>query len=197
MTTKDYFDIGIGCVNTLVLIVTGRFLYRSLYSPVDAVKIGRKLNNEQQKDTAKRSLFLTLFSLRGSPVHYDFVTGLNRIDIVFEDTPTVLNAWRTYYDSLQIKDQANAAENWRLQRTELLSEMALALGYSAIRQTDMIRNYYPEGHENREFQLVDIEQSKLAFYKANAALCQRMMEKMDVQDEEAEIEDQKKKSTIK
>jgi hypothetical protein len=149
MTTKDYFEIVFGFANIGILCVTAYFIYRSIFSPVDAVKTGRKLNNEQQKDNAKRNLFLTLFALRGSPVNYDFVRALNQIDIVFEDTPSVLDAWHTHYDSLQIKGQANENQIWDLQRTNLLSAMAVSLGYNRIRQTDMLKNYYPEGHSNQ------------------------------------------------
>ena len=186
MTTKDYLEIGIGVVNVLILIVTGYFMYRSLYSPLDAVTIGRQLNNEQQKDTAKRNLFLTLFSLRGSPVHYDFVTGLNQIDIVFEDCPDVLTAWRTHYDSLNTTGLVDENKIWDLQRTNLLSAMAVSLSYNGIRQTDMLKHYTPIGHNNRESQLMNIEIAQLAFYKSNAALNERLMERMDIQDDEAE-----------
>ncbi len=179
MTTKDKFEIVFGFVNILILCVTGYFIYRSLYSPVDAVKIGRKLNEEQQKDNAKRSLFLTLFSLRGSPVNYDFVRALNQIDIVFEDVQLVLDAWHTHYDSLQTKGQINESQIWDLQRTNLLSAMAVSLGYNRIRQTDMLKNYYPEGHLNQVKDEFDFRQAALTYYKSGAALHEKAIEKMD------------------
>lgn len=147
--SKETWDILVGIANVLILIITSYFMWRSLRSPIDAVKVGRALNNEQQKDNAKRNLFLTLFALRGSPVHIDYVRALNEIDVVFEDVPSVLEAWHIHYDSLQIKGQINENQIWDLQRTNLLSEMALHLGYNRIRQTDMIRSYYPQGHENQ------------------------------------------------
>lgn len=170
MTTKDYFEIIFGFTNIGILCVTAYFIYRSIYSPVDAVNVGRQLNNEQKKDDAKRNLFLTLFALRGSPVHYDFVRALNQIEIVFEDTPTVLDAWRTHYDSLQIKGQVNENQIWDIQRTNLLSAMAVSLGYNRIRQTDMLQNYYPEGHVNQMNEDVQFRQAALTFYKSSAAL---------------------------
>jgi hypothetical protein len=186
MTTKEWFDVWIGVVNTLILVVTGGFIFRSLYSPVDAVKIGRQLNNEQQKDSAKRSLFLTLFSLRGSPLNYDFVIGLNQIDVVFEDTPSVLEAWHIHYDSLNTTGQVDATKIWDLQRTNLLSAMAQSLGYERIRQTDMLKNYTPIGHENMESQLMDMEEARLNYYKSNYAMNRKIMERMDNQDTENE-----------
>lgn len=163
MTTKECFDIVFGFANIAVLCTTAYFIYRSIYSPLDAVKVGRELNNEKNKDDAKRSLFLLLFSLRGSPVHYDFVRGLNQIDIVFEDTPTVLDAWHIHYDSLQIKGQVNENQIWDLQRTNLLSAMAVSLGYNRIRQTDMLQNYYPEGHSNQFREDLELRQAAKRF----------------------------------
>jgi len=146
-------------VALLVLVVN---VYVIATSAKDAVRIGRKLNNEQQKDNAKRNLFLLLFALRGNPTHYDFVRGLNQIDIVFEGVPEVQSAWHTLFDSLQIKNQANAWDNWERMRIALLSAMAVHLGYNRIQQTDITRHYAPEQHgiferEDREFRMAALE----------------------------------------
>lgn len=160
-------------LSLLILIAT---VYYIAHSPVNAVKIGRTLNDEQQKDNAKRNLFLLLFSLRGSPVHYDFVRGLNQIDIVFEDVQPVLDAWHIHFDSLQIKNQANAEINWNVQRTNLLSAMAVHLGYNRIRQTDMIRDYYPEGHQNLMNYDNDFREAVLTYLKSGSAVFQIMID---------------------
>jgi hypothetical protein len=131
-----------------------------------SIKIGRQLNDAQNKDDAKRELLLMLFSLRCSPLHYDFVRSLNQIDVVFEDTPSVLDAWHTHYDSLQIKGQANELQIWELQRTNLLSAMAVSLNYKSIRQTDMLKNYYPEGHEKQNISNWKFRYERQEFYKA-------------------------------
>ncbi len=143
--TKDNFEIVYWLVTIGVLIVN---IWVIAHSPINAVKVGRKLNDEQQKDNAKRSLFLTLFAYRGSPVHIDFVKALNQIDIVFHDTPTVLQAWQNYYTSVGIQNQVNEEKIWELLRVDLLSQMAQSLGYSAIKQTDMTKHYYPTGNWN-------------------------------------------------
>ena len=167
MTIKDYFEIAFLFINTIILCVT---IYVIRKSPTDAIKIGRQLNDAQQKDDAKRGLFLTLFSLRGNALHYDFVRSLNQIDVVFEDTPSVLKAWHTHYDSLQLKGQTNEAQIWHLQRTNLLSEMAVSLGYDRIRQTDMIKNYYPEGHENQNRSDWEFRTDQHEYYKSAVTL---------------------------
>ena len=122
--SQNVFQIIYWCASVLILCITLWF------GPMNAVRIGRRLNNEQQKDNAKRNLFLTLFSLRGSPVNYDFVKCLNQIDIVFEDCQPVLDSWHTYLTALGIKDTENT---WDLLRTNLLSAMAIHLGYTRTR----------------------------------------------------------------
>lgn len=161
-------------------------MYYIANGPVNAVRIGRTLNNEEQKDNAKRNLFLTLFSLRGNPVHYDFVTGLNQIDIVFEDSPAVLNAWHIHYDSLNISNQVDEQRVWELQRTNLLSAMAQSLGYNQIRQTDMQQHYTPVGHGNRQKMEWEFREAELSFYKSNTEMAHRIMDRMDIQDESTE-----------
>ncbi|WP_276503514.1 DUF6680 family protein [Terrimonas pollutisoli] len=170
MSTKDYFEIAFGFANVGILCVTAYFIYRSIYSPIDAVKVGRQLNKEQKKDDAKRSLFLLLFSLRGHPVHYDFVRGLNQIEVVFEDVPQVIQAWRTHFASLQIKNQANSEKNWEIERAALLSAMAVHLGYSNIPHSELLRDYYPEGHDNQLKDDLDFRQAASVFLKSGAAL---------------------------
>ena len=184
MTTFEEFSVFFFILNSLILCAT---VYYIAHSPVNAVRIGRTLNDEEQKDNAKRSLFLRLFSLRGNPVHYDFVRGLNQIDIVFADSPDVLAQWHIHYDSLHLENLVDEKTVWQLQRTNLLSAMAESLGYNKIRQTDMIKNYTPVGHENQNKMEWEFREAELTFYKANAAMAARLMERMDAQDDATAI----------
>jgi hypothetical protein len=179
----EAFQIISTCISILILIAT---VYYIAHAPVNAVRIGRELNTEEQKDNAKRSLFLTLFSLRANPVHYDYVTGLNQIDVVFEDTPSVLTAWHIHYDSLNIDNQVDENKIWELQRTNLLSAMAQSLGYNQIRQTDMQQHYTPIGHGNLRKMEWEFRDAQMTYYKVNAAMAERIMERMDIQDESTE-----------
>ncbi len=189
MTFFEKIQTAFGCVNIIILIGTGYFIFRSLKSPIDAVKVGRELNKEQEKDNAKRNLFLLLFSLRGNPLHYDFVRGLNQIDVVFEDTPEVLAAWHAHYDSLHLQGQVDVTTTWNVQRTNLLSAMAVSLGYNRIRQTDMLVNYTPVGHNDQQEFEWNLQQAQMTFYKSSAAMNQRIMERMDDQDSKASDEE--------
>lgn len=76
MTTKDYYEIVYWFISLFILAFT---VYWIAVSPVKAVQIGRRLDNEQNKDKSKRDLFLMLFSLRGNPTHQNFVSRLNQL----------------------------------------------------------------------------------------------------------------------
>jgi len=104
MAIKDYFEIIYWVTSFSILCVTAYAVY---FAPLKAVKIGRKLNDEQNQLKAKSDLFLTLFSLRGNPTAYTFVNALNQIDIVFQDVPFVLTAWDKLYDSMNNKNLTN------------------------------------------------------------------------------------------
>ena len=143
MNTKDIFEVGYWVVSLIILGIT---VYWIKISPIKAVEIGRKLDEEKNKYDSKKELFLTLFSLRGNPTHYDFVSGLNQIDIVFEDVPKVMESWNKLYDSLGQKDLVDSYKTWEILRTNLLSEMAQHLGYNKLQQTDIQKNYSPIAH---------------------------------------------------
>ena len=167
MTTKDYLEIAYWLVSLGILGVT---VYWIATSPIRAVETGRKLDNEQNKYNAKRELFLTLFSLRGNPTHYDFVNGLNQIDIVFQDEEKVLTAWEKLYESLGNNNLTNPLQTWDLLRTELLSEMAQSLGYQKLKQTSIQRNYSPQAHADENFENWNQKQAAKEFFESGTKL---------------------------
>lgn len=167
MTPKDYFEIAYWLVSLGILGLT---VYWIAISPLKAVETGRKLDNEQNKYNAKRDLFLTLFSLRGNPTHYDFVNGLNQIDIVFQDEEKVLVAWEKLYESLGNTNLTNAVQTWDLLRTELLSEMAQSLGYQKLKQTSIQRNYSPQAHANQDNENWSYHQTAKTYFETGAEM---------------------------
>ena len=88
-------------------------------------------------------LFLTLMADRKStPITKDWVDALNTIDVVFQDCKKVRQAWREYLDSLNEKSpHFESSNSFRL---DLLSEMAIALGYKNLKQTEIDRFYSPK-----------------------------------------------------
>lgn len=167
MTPKDYFEIAYWVVS---LVILGLTVYWIATSPIRAVETGRKLDDEQNKYNAKRDLFLTLFSLRGNPTHYDFVSGLNQIDIVFQDEEKVLIAWEKLYESLGNPNQNNAVQTWDLLRTELLSEMAQSLGYQKLKQTSIQRNYSPKAHADQNDENWNYHQTAKNFFETGTEM---------------------------
>lgn len=167
MTYKDYLEMVFWLLSLITLIVT---IYWIAISPIKAVETGRKLDNEQNKYNAKRDLFLTLFSHRGNPTHYDFVNGLNQIDIVFQDEEKVLTAWEKLFESLGNGSQSNAVQTWDLLRTDLLSEMAQSLGYQKLKQTSIQRNYLPQAHINQSDENWNHQQVAKSYFESGTKM---------------------------
>jgi len=161
-STRDTIEVIYWVVSVLILIATVYVIYKG---PIDAVRIGRDLNDQQLQDSSKRSLFLRLFAYRGSPVHYEFVNALNQIDLVFHDNPTVIQAWHKYYEALHHQDLVNKDEVWTNLRVELLSQMAISLGYPRLSQVDITKHYYPQGHEFQNRTEFEHKQAAYEYHK--------------------------------
>ena len=104
---------------------------------------GIKYQNRKAKRDAQLNLFLTLMANRKSnPITKEWVDALNTIDVVFQDNHKVRHAWREYLDSLNEKSPHFHSNNAFL--LDLLSEMAMALGYKNLKQTEIDRFYSPK-----------------------------------------------------
>jgi hypothetical protein len=128
-----------------------------LLSPVTAVCVTLWWQRRKEKRDAKIRLFTTLMAFRKSyPLSYEWANALNLIDVIFADSPTVLDRWHKYYDNLQDPSAPSlSARNSKY--LELMSEMAKALGYTKLQQTDIDKFYIAEAHGaqadiNAEFQ---------------------------------------------
>lgn len=153
-------------------------------SPIVAVLITVWYQNRGEKRKIKLDLFLTLFAYRGSPVHVKFVDALNQIDIVFLDSPKVLQAWHSYLSALGQKGLVTPDRTWEILRVELLSNMAVAVGYSALNQTDILKSYYPEGHENFLKEDIDLREAALTFLRSSAAINEMNIQKSEASKKE-------------
>jgi len=178
MGTKDYFEILYWGISLAILVFT---VYWIAVSPIKAVEIGRRLDNEQNKHKAKSDLFLTLFSLRGSPTHHNYVSSLNQIDIVFEDSHEVLTAWGKLYESLNNPTQNNVHLTWDLLRTELLSEMAQHLGYQKLKQTAIQRNYIPIAHRESEQNYYNQNNSMKEYFESGTKMHNLLVRQYEAQ----------------
>ncbi len=166
-------DVIYGVATIIVLCITAYVAYSA---PIKAVKIGRDLDDKQNKYLAKERLFLTLFAYRGSPLNSRFVDGLNQIDIVYRDTPAVLQAWHNHYRSLGNKEQSNLLDTWKTERLELISQMSIALGFGALNISAAMQHYYPEGHGEQEKKEEDLRDAATYFFQTGFVLNQKWID---------------------
>lgn len=104
---------------------------------------GIKYQNRKAKRDVQLKLFLTLMANRkATPITKEWVDALNTIDVVFQNSKKVRHAWREYYDSLNVQSPHFQQNNAFL--LDLLSEMAQALGYKNLKQTEIDRFYSPK-----------------------------------------------------
>jgi FtsZ-interacting cell division protein ZipA len=113
--------------------------------PVVAVVITLWWQSRKEHRDAKRRLFLTLMAKRRTyPPTVEWVDALNVIDVVFANTPRVVQLWHEYFAQL-----ANPPANQNYQQREhtyllMLSAMARSLGYTRLEQTDIDKFYSPQ-----------------------------------------------------
>ena len=111
--------------------------------PIIVWVMGIKYQDRKAKKEAQLKVFLALMVDRKSnPITKEWVDALNTIDIVFQDNIKVRQAWRDYLDSLNEKSpHFESSNSFRL---DLLSEIAMALGYKNLKQTEIDRYYSPK-----------------------------------------------------
>lgn len=155
--------------NIQIIIGVGQILAVALI-PVIMWILGIKYQDRKAKKDAQLQLFLTLMADRKSnPITKDWVDALNRIDVIYQDNDKVRRAWREYLDSLDEKSPHFSTSN--AFRLDLLSEMAMALGYKNLKQTEIDRFYLPkyfESQMNRQEMLLK-EHLRVLMHSKNSA----------------------------
>lgn len=106
---------------------------------------GNAYQKREAKIRAKRELFFTLMRNRKSfNMTKEKVDAFNLIDVVFQDEKKVRQAWKDYLDSLNALSPNHNNNNSYL--LDLLSEMAISLGYKELKQTEIDRFYEPQAN---------------------------------------------------
>lgn len=170
-------------INTIII---GLSVWAIRKSPIDAVRIGRELNETKQKDDAKRELFLQLFENRGQPISFQFVRNLNRIDVVYHDNPSVITAWHQYFEALHQKGIVNQETTWELLRTQLLQEMSHTLGYGELKPTVLGRHYQPEGHQLHDKDNYEFWLEQKNYYHNSNQLILKVLDNLNQEDDSKE-----------
>src|SRR5579863_4621992 len=116
-----------------------------LFGPVIAVIIILWYQHRHERRAAKIRVFISLMAHRKSiPIHQEWVNALNLVEVVFSDHPKILQRWHALYDIFQVKPWNQ--DRYAHASLELLSEIAKALGYKNLSQTDIDKFYVPEAH---------------------------------------------------
>jgi hypothetical protein len=150
------------------------YLIATIVSPIVAAVGGAWLaifwQGRKQKLDAKERLFLTLMALRQSkPPAIEWVNALNTIDVVFVKDKPVLDLWHRYYEML-----ANPPVNQNFEirdhlYLDLLSEMALAIGYK-MKITDIAKFYSPQAHVDQMLHNAELQVELLRVLKNSGKL---------------------------
>lgn len=108
------------------------------------------VQSRKERRDAKLQLFLTLIAERKDPsISKSVSQALNKIEVVFHSNKKVKDLWRSYYALLAQPPGQERGHTW----LELLTAMAVDLGYSELKQTDLDKFYIPQGHvDDMEFQ---------------------------------------------
>lgn len=131
MTAKDWWPIIIGALSAVVAAFGAAFM--TLW---------------WQRRTETRNSKLRVFSTlmmhrRANPPNVDWVNAVNLIDVVFADDAAVLAKWHDLYGILNNAPQVGS-EVHRHTYLEMLSEMAKALNFKKLQQTDIDKFYSPQ-----------------------------------------------------
>ena len=134
--------LNVSDMNWEMIIGVGQILAVAII-PVIVWGLGIAHQNRKSKRDAQLRVFLTLMADRGTnPIIKEWVDALNVIDIVFQDHNKVRNAWKEYLGSLN--EKSPHFDNSNSFKLDLLSEMAVALGYKNLKQTEIDRFYSPK-----------------------------------------------------
>lgn len=137
-------------------------------TPLIVWRLGIVYQDRKAKKDAQLEVFFSLMANRkANPIAKEWVDSLNVIDVVFQDDKKVREAWKAYHDSLNNKSPHFASNNSYM--LDLLSEMALSLGYKDLKQTEIDNFYSPQlfvDQNNMQSQLI-IENLRILKHSKN------------------------------
>ena len=114
--------------------------------PLSGVIFTLWFQKRKERRDAKLQLFMVLVGERKRVPSQQATQALNRIDVVFFDSPKIKNLWHEYYELLHSAPGELRVHKW----LELLSAMAVELGYSGLSQIELDKFYTPQGHVDAE-----------------------------------------------
>jgi hypothetical protein len=133
--------------------------------PVLAVMITLWHQERSQRRNAEERLFITLMAHRKLfPPAHEWVRALNLIEVVYSRHPKVIDAWHSFYDYIHVNPID--AKQFEHRHLNLLSEMAIVLGYKNLKQTDIDKFYSPQVHGDQAVMQAQLQKEIMGFFRA-------------------------------
>jgi hypothetical protein len=153
-------DMEIKDIATVVALIAG---------PTIAVLITFWHQRRTERRSAKERLFITLMAHRKSvPPTFDWTNALNLIDVVYADNPEIVALYHRVYDTLMMSPLN--MQQYNHQYLELLSAMAMSLGYRSLQQTDIDKFYSPQAHGDQATLNAEVQNEFLRVLKETKTL---------------------------
>ena len=165
-----------------------------LLSPLIALQVSRRLDDQKERRQRKRWVFYTLMATRNARISVDHVRALNSIDIEFTTEKAVTLAWKAYLDHLNDKSQEPAVWGARMDDlfVDLLFSMSQALKFD-FDKTHLKRGIYsPQAHGEDEQDAMVIRKALVAIARGERGLPVDLSDITHTPEEEAAAEAAKK-----
>jgi hypothetical protein len=135
-------------------IATALAAFAAWRAPMSAAKLAEKLRRDGEQGAERQKQKMYVFSLlmqeRAEIYSDNGVRALNLIDIVFNESREVRNAWSELYGAFEMRPLVQHLIDERLRR--LLSAMAQDIGLSdQLRNDDLGRVYFPLVQQQNQF----------------------------------------------
>jgi hypothetical protein len=135
-------------------IATGLAAYATWRAPTAAARLAEALRREadlqDQRQRQKLSVFATLMQERAQIYSESSVRALNLIDVVFNDSREVREAWSELYLAFYMTPIPEHVLDERLRK--LLGAIAKNIGLAdELRNDDLGRVYYPKVQQQKQF----------------------------------------------
>jgi len=135
-------------------IATGLAAVATWRAPTSAARLAESLRRDAERDTERQKLkfsaFVTLMQERGQIYSDDGVRALNLIDVVFNESRPVREAWSELFGAFHMKPLQQHYIDERLRK--LLAAIANDIGLAdQLRNDDLGRIYRPVIQEQEQF----------------------------------------------
>ena len=127
-------------MNESTLVIT-----TALCSGLVATLITILWQQKNQKHAEKVRIFTILMSTRYDIAVEESVKALNMLDVVFNSSKRVRNAWREFHDATNLPESPTRGQAIVDKHLRLLEVIAEDIGYKNIRWDDIKQYYYPDG----------------------------------------------------